>query len=213
MNNFVFDFDGVLGNTFAPLVKYLAKATFRSEESTKKRITNYMMSNHKENFIESFIKNWASIGFERFLDKGKFDLIFSQHLEEIKDLPGKKAILTNNYSSLCKKLLGPQSDMFDVILGDKEANTKVAGLHLLFNEYGFEKENTVFVTDTVGDVVEASEILSKNQIYGATWGYHSKKLLQTVLPESQLLDNLMVLKNLDEIEQIDQNLSSSHNVS
>lgn len=188
MKNLVFDFDGVIGNTFDISVQAIAKFTLLSPEAGKKILLRDGMKNHSDNFLSGLVKDIYFARFLKFIENKK-DLLFQERIAELENFSIQKAIITRSDSKVCKHILSEYQNLFEVILGRKEARTKTKGLEILINKYGFEKEKIIFITDTVGDILEISKTLKIEQIYGVTWGFHSRDLLKQYLPASQIIDN------------------------
>ena len=192
MKSIIFDFDGVLGNTLEPVSEFLAKISFQSKNRAKEEVLKLLMTNHKENFFQRHLKDLMANPLQNFLSKQP-NILFKDRLEEIRLIDTPKAILSNNYSFICKKLLGEYTDMFDLIVGDDISDTKIAGFELIFDNPKFDPENTIFITDSVGDVLEAKKILKKKNIYAVSWGFHTPEQLQEVLPKSHILSDFSKL--------------------
>ena len=192
MKSIIFDFDGVLGNTLEPVSEFIAKISFQPKDRAKQELLKMLMTNHKENFFQRQLKDLMATPLENFLLKQP-NILFTDRLEEIKNLGVSKAILSNNYSFICKKLLGEYANMFDVIVGDDISDTKVAGFELIFQNPKFDPEQTIFITDSVGDVLEAKKVLKKKNIYAVSWGFHSPQELSEVLPKSHILSDFSEL--------------------
>jgi len=192
MKNLVLDFDGVIGDTFEVLVEAVARFTGVKKDFARKIVLNAGMKNRSYNFLTNFL---GRIYFSRVLKmiQGREDLLFQKRIDEIGDIPNQKAILTRSDSRVCKYILGQNQDTFSIILGRNEASTKILGIQKLVEKYGFEKEKIVFVTDTVGDILELSKILELKQIYAVSWGFHSRDLLEKYLPSSQVIDSFYEL--------------------
>jgi phosphoglycolate phosphatase-like HAD superfamily hydrolase len=58
-------------------------------------------------------------------------------------------------------------------LTKENSTSKVEKFNLILRELNFEIENTYFVTDTIGDLLEAKEL--KIKTFCVTWGIHKKE--------------------------------------
>ncbi len=195
MKSVIFDFDGVLANTLDPIVDFLSRISFRSKDRVREEVLELLMVNDKENFFQRYIKDMLAKPLENFLIKQP-NLLFVDKLDQIEELPTAKAILSNNYSFICKKLLGNYVDMFEIIIGDDIADTKVEGFELIFLNPKFSREHTIFVTDSVGDVLEAQKVLPKKNIFAVDWGYHSRATLSKVVSKTHMLSDFSTLEKL-----------------
>ena len=189
MQVYVFDFDGVIADTFEVLTQFVHKYTFRSMEKSRLYILDQMMKNEQENFFERVVKNFLAGRFEKYLESLDNSLIFEDRLSEIQKLSGRKVILTNNYGSICKSILKDRQSIFDLIISDDIADTKVKGFELIINEFECKYEDMYFFTDTVGDILEAREVLDPFQVYAVSWGYHSKETINSSVYDQIVIDN------------------------
>jgi phosphoglycolate phosphatase-like HAD superfamily hydrolase len=195
VKSIIFDFDGVLGDTLEPVTEFLSQLTWQPKAKVRAGILKLLMSNRKENRLQRYFKDLLAPKLEKYL-LSQPSCLFEGRLNELKHVKIPMAILTNNYSTICKKLLGDYAKMFELIIGDGEADTKIKGFELIFKHPGFAKDSTVFVTDSVGDILEASTILKKRQIYGVSWGFHTVDTLAPHLLQNHILDDF---KNLNQL--------------
>lgn len=188
MANYIFDFDGVLANTLEHYVTFISQVTKWNHEKTLKFVMKRTFKNNKISLIESLVEKTWLPSFASHLAKQK-DILFLDRLEELKNIPGRKAVLTRNYSELCREVLGQYVTEFDVIMGTDICKTKTKGFKLLFDEFNFEKKETYFITDTVGDIVEAQKVLPINQIYAVSWGFNSRNDLEKIISSERIIDS------------------------
>ncbi len=193
MESLIFDFDGVIGNTFEPFAEYYARIGRVSLETARKRLILNGMNNHHETFVNKLILSVYYRGFRKFL-KTKGDLLFEDRLADILRLPNPKAILTRNVSVICKDLLGDKAKEFKYIFGRDSSHSKLLGLQKICTDPQFPMDKCMFFTDTVGDVEEISKILDTKQIYGVDWGFHGRELLEKVLPKERVLNSFLGLE-------------------
>lgn len=64
---------------------------------------------------------------------------------------------------------------FQWILGNDVHENKTAKIEMVFGKYAVSARDCVFVTDTVGDVLEAKKVEVGS--IGVTWGFHSHETL------------------------------------
>lgn len=72
-------------------------------------------------------------------------------------------------------------DCFDDILGFDTHKSKVEKFKLLLQKYSLEPYNIVFITDTLGDIIEAHEVGIRS--IGETCGLHGRETLERGNPE------------------------------
>lgn len=195
MRPLIFDFDGVLADTMTPWSEFLSRSLHISADSARRHLIRGGYRSSQDGFAYRLIKNYF-FNRLRMTYQLRQDLLFSDRLAEIKLLPNPKAILTRNDSHLCRDVLGPEINLFEHIIGRNDTKTKILGIHQLLADPVFAAEPCLFFTDTVGDVHELSQILDINQIYAVSWGYHSREILEKVLPADQILDDFNKLTDI-----------------
>jgi phosphoglycolate phosphatase-like HAD superfamily hydrolase len=193
MKNLVLDFDGVLGDTFEVSVDFLVKNFRISPESAKKRLIKSGMKNTKDRFIRRKITSWYYQKLLKYLEDKK-DLTFTDRLEELKKIKTEKAILTRSETSICELVLHNYLDQFEIIVGRNNSKSKVDGLNKISELEGFNLENIIFVTDSVGDFLELSEVLERDQIFLVSWGFHSREIIQKNIPDQKIIDSFLELE-------------------
>lgn len=65
---------------------------------------------------------------------------------------------------------------FDEILDRNTSRSKVEKLHMLLESHNATPTDTIFVTDTLGDIREAAEV--GVQCIGVSWGFHNRSVLE-----------------------------------
>lgn len=103
--------------------------------------------------------------------------IFAGMKELIEDVhkKGYKLIInTSSFEQTCHPLLGAAGidHFFDFVAARELSTSKVEKFKLIDERFGAAKEDTVFITDTVGDIKEA-EIAGIPTI-AVTWGAHNR---------------------------------------
>lgn len=185
----IFDFDGVIHDTLElcfninklifpkiTLKKYkdFLNGNFyenvKVTEKTSKKFLELQNDKFKELKIEREIKN------ELIKIKNKFDLfIISSNSEET----------LNNYFENNDIL-----HIFKEVLGMESHKSKLVKFRQLMEKYDLNKDNCIFVTDTLGDILEANKAGLKT--IAVDYGYHEKERLEQGNP-------LMILSDFKEI--------------
>ncbi len=195
---YVFDFDGVIANTHEIYIDFVSKAMFVSPEKARNIIHDHILKNERAGLVSKIIKSIYIKSLERFI-QSKQELLFRNHIETIYTIPGKKVILSRNYKRFMSDILGEDAQLFDAMYGYDEANTKVVGMDIIFHDFGVGKDECVFITDTVGDILEVSQRLDMKRIYAVDWGYNTVEELGAVIPKTQIISSLTELP----VEQFD----------
>ncbi len=74
------------------------------------------------------------------------------------------------------------TDEVAAVVGPEVAVAKDERIRLVMQEFGFSPEQTWYVTDTVGDIVEAKKAGVKT--VAVTWGYHDRERLAAATPDA-----------------------------
>jgi phosphoglycolate phosphatase-like HAD superfamily hydrolase len=186
----VFDFDGVLADTYEHYVNYLAKTFRRKQTWAEKQVLKSSLEHTSKNFLYQILSRIYFRNFSHYLAK-QTGLIFEDKILEIEKIPLPKAILSRSTRKICRNLLGEQADLFEEISGRNQAKNKIEGLRKICeNNPKFDRESLLFFTDTVADILEMQKILRDDQIFAVAWGrFNQRELLLKHLPEEQVLES------------------------
>jgi phosphoglycolate phosphatase len=108
---------------------------------------------------------------------------------EVKIVPGMKeviielekhytlVVISSTITSPIQEFLGGYdlASHFAQIMGNDVRTSKVEKVKMVFEKYGVEARNCVFIMDTLGDICEA-EKMGIGAI-GITWGFHTPETL------------------------------------
>lgn len=181
----IFDFDGVIHDTL--------ELTFNVKKAIHPDITldeykNYFNGNLYENPItrpepEGLYFSLQNLEFKELIIereikkellkmKEKFDLfIISSNME----------ITLNNYFENNNII-----HIFKKVLGVETSKSKVEKFKILQKHYHLTKENSIFVTDTLGDILEANKV-GFNTI-AVDFGFHERERLEKGKPMKIISD-------------------------
>lgn len=178
----IFDFDGVLADTLlichsiniethSDLTLEEYKSFFKGNISDARRHDGTQM-----NFRPDF--------FEHYAERTRELKVPEAMKEIIKKLSSNfvLAIVSSTTSPLIRDILGREgiAKYFSDILGFDVASSKIAKNKTLLAKYKVDPEEAVFVTDTIGDIIEARKCGIKS--IAVTWGFHSGKELEKENP-------------------------------
>ena len=187
ISGLIIDFDGVLCDSMPEMANFFNHKFGISQKSALSRIFRYSLSN-KHSWFSEKIKKSQSQNYLKFLQNQPRDLVIHSMLEVLAQIPLPKAILTTNYSILVRAILGDYSDNFIQIVGFDQVKSKTKGLEFLFAN-GFEKEKSLLITDSLGDILEFKKTVNSEQILASSWGFCPIPVIQTALPKNQILKN------------------------
>ena len=91
-------------------------------------------------------------------------------------------VVSSSVSSPIEEYLTKHSMMshFDKVFGVNIHKSKLAKIKMVFEEYGVEAKDCLFITDTLGDMREARA--AGVDAVGVTWGWHPRETLEKGSP-------------------------------
>jgi FMN phosphatase YigB (HAD superfamily) len=190
MKSLIFDFDGVLGDTFEVSAQFIAHNARISLPRAQKILVKDGLKNRKDSLFYRIVKSWYYKKLLKWFNQSS-NLLFEEKLIEIqKKWPDNpKAILTRSDGRICRALLGDYQNMFEFIIGRDRVHTKLDGLEIVTLSSRFKPENCIFFTDSVGDFREMSAVLKPEQIYAVSWGFQPRDLLSLHIQTEQIIDS------------------------
>ena len=182
MKNFIlFDFDGVIADTFTPAFEVQKmmcpkataddyRARFEGNINDTYKQGNYHTDEcfHDIDFFAEYIP--------RFKKQGK---VFVGMTEAIKQLSKNYSliIVSSTITSPIQDFLVKNNlaSYFFEVMGNDVHTSKVEKIKMIFSKYNTTTKNCVFVTDTLGDMLEAEK--TGVAAIGVTWGFHGEERL------------------------------------
>ena len=180
----LFDFDGVIVDSFDLAFETL-KPFFPMEGFDR----DYFRSMFDGNFYDSVAKAGA----------GDFDpqAFFKVYLPAFLKLPSidgiphvlktlseeyRLAIVSSTYSDPIREWLKTHEldQYFTDVFGADFEKSKEKKMEMIFDRYGIDKDDCVFVTDTIGDIKEANDI--EVSTIAVAYGYHDRTHLDKAHP-------------------------------
>ena len=175
----LFDFDGVLVDSFETNFKVTKKFASNS---------NFSENNYKKLFEGNIYKESFKNGMKR---SDKF-LLLNSYALEVLQLPAiegicnmlkelsckyKLIIISSGLSSYIKDWLLDRglNNYFVEVLGADIHESKVEKIKMVFEKYGTNNNNCLFITDTLGDLREAEMAGIKS--LAVTYGFHEEHTL------------------------------------
>jgi len=194
----IFDFDGVLVDT-------LIMCHEISKEVNKDLPLSAFRDLFNGNIFDSIESNpnveQHPQFFEHYEEQSR-ELTIPESLKDLVAKLSKKhtlAIVLATPSGLITKILEQtgMSQYFSDILGRDIHTSKVVKNKMLLEKYKINPGNTVFITDTAGDVYEARECEIPS--IAVTWGYQEEESLRKAKPEKIVSAPEDLLKAIEEI--------------
>ncbi len=200
MKYLIFDFDGVLGDTYNPRMEVLLEAGRTKEDILQHTEQYFSQSSHTRDLNlnqESILKlqDWVT-NFGTLLHEKGFDL-FDNFIEEIKRISDTKiAVVSSGSHIYIKPKLKETGMQFTHILTFEDHHSKEEKVEAICKDWGISVQDAYFFTDTISDVKELENIMDKSKIYGCAWGYQGKEKLSTVLDQDHILHNFSDIQNI-----------------
>jgi len=175
-NIIIFDFDGVIIDSFATVFGIWKKVRPQLTEAAYRRQFEGNINAHLD-------REQPATHFDFFAHYGPE--VPNQPLVEdidtiIKDLSQSYtlAIVSSTISPPIKQFLQRHGlqQYFAKILGNDVAKSKVQKFQMILGQYGLSPSQAILITDTIGDIREASEV--GIQAIAVTWGYHDEATLR-----------------------------------
>ncbi len=196
MKLILFDFDGVLVDTLG--ISYSIAKEVNKDLALEKYKTffegNIYNAINDTDFIgdENFFAKYQKLTRELKVPEILFDLV--------EDLSSSYllAIVSSSPAHLIKEILDRDgsSAYFADILGQETHTSKVKKIKMLLEKYKVGPEDAVYITDTVGDILEARECGVKS--IAVIWGFHDEETLRKANPAKIVSTPEDLLKSIQE---------------
>lgn len=198
MKAVIFDFDGVIHDTFE-LGHGLNKKIYGdfSEEDFKNLFDGNLYA-HKivspdkiEMFFRMAESEYAKL---RITDDVKDELLRLKKKYDIFIITSVSEKILHRYfaDSGCP-------DLFTEILGVETHKSKVEKFKILFKKYGLAKDDCVFVTDTLGDILEANHVGVIT--IAVDYGFHERERLEKGNPKRIVSHFKEIMPAVEEISK------------
>jgi len=185
----IFDFDGVIVNTFDMA---LGISTIINPGMTPEKYRSFFIGN----FYSHDLKDEAEIEgkkikyFDEYSQKLKSETTEEIIKEQIKNISQKYSltIVSSTISPVIKEYLIKEGldKYFSKIYGSDVHKSKVEKIKRLLMESNISPKDAIFVTDTSGDIKEGKECQVES--IAVTWGYLPKEELEKEKPFA-IIDN------------------------
>lgn len=181
MKAIIFDFDGVIENTFD--MCYQVNKEF-DPTITKQKFKEMSMGNYWQSFKEEItsetIKAYERIYREK-IEKFIIHPIIKETLEKLSK-KYKLFVISSGGEDNIKYYMQKNNVLkyFEKILGRDTHFSKVEKFKMLFDKYNLNSNHCIFITDTLGDIKEANQV--KVKTIAVSWGFHSVDILELGKP-------------------------------
>ena len=158
-----FDFDGVIVNTYENHYQtYVKKYQDLDRETHKKLFEGNILELRKILVVKDNSLDTTSL-LREYLIKQVLDSRVRSILKNLK----KKYLLfiiTSHSELVINEFLKKEKidDLFTKVLGRESAEKKEIKFQMVLDDYSLKKDEIIFVTDTLGDILEANKLGIKN---------------------------------------------------
>jgi FMN phosphatase YigB (HAD superfamily) len=194
MEYLIFDFDGVLGDTYESRIAVIQEMEgYSKEEAISSGDKYFTKSTHTRdlNLDEKTLKSMRdwNVRFGNLLHSKGFEL-FEGFIEELKKISNvKMAVVSSGSDVYIKSRLENCGVVFSPILSFEDHHSKEEKVEEICKDWKISIDEIYFFTDTISDVVELRNLLGKDKIFGCAWGYQGAEKLLTVLNRTNVLNN------------------------
>lgn len=187
--SFIFDFDGVIADTYDVYIEFLVKKMRLSRKYAKRKFeyTSTELTAEPSNWLWKLGSIWYYYRFYRYVAKQDHSLLFPNILDQISFFPGPKAILTLAEKRVCETVLKDKINMFEMVIGRNEASHKPDGFHMIMEHPEFNDTHPIFVTDTAADIRNMLEVLPKEQIFAVDWGFNDAEIMAEIIGPDNII--------------------------
>ncbi|MDA3855398.1 MAG: HAD-IA family hydrolase [Candidatus Woesearchaeota archaeon] len=177
MKTIIFDFDGVIHNTFD--LAYGLHKQFHPK-SSKEIYRSYFEGNLFEKIDKKFDQQahdkFRELEYEAFKEL-KLEREIRDELEKLSKNYDLYIISSNSIKNLNLYFENNNfTNIFKEILAAEAHKSKVEKFKMLFKKYNLDSNSCIFVTDTLGDVLEANNVGVKS--IAVDFGFHEKERLE-----------------------------------
>lgn len=197
MSYVVFDFDGVIGDTYK----------YEIEFAENDIITAKLMKSNNINSIDELMKRCcldynfsqsddkeADIRYQKFLEDKPIQL-FHEVIEILLKTNINISIVSGNNSQYIKKCLSDSMLKIQYILGINEGISKIDKINSICSNLGIDSiREVIYITDTVADYIELEGHV--NNIYVCSWGFQKIETIKLYIPKIHILTKFEDLLNL-----------------
>ncbi|MCD4705958.1 HAD hydrolase-like protein [bacterium] len=197
MKTIIFDFDGVIHDTFE--LAYNINIEVLGKNLTKEEYKDFFNGNI---FKRAEINKKNAEKFFKMQNKAfkylKLEENIKKTLEKLSEkytlfiISSNQEVALNTYFQNNKFV-----HIFKEILGAETHKSKVEKFKYLFKKYNLEVDKSVFITDTLGDILEGHKVSIKT--IAVDFGFHGRERLERGKP-------FKIVSNFDEMLKVIENM-------
>ena len=195
MKTLIFDFDGVIHNTFE-----FHRGKIKEFTGIALTVDEYKAV-HRKNFffnIPEEFKHISWVDYAKFIHNDlinlKVDLKIKEKINNFSKKHNLYIVSSNSAKTINDYLINNDFiNNFKEVLGFEILKSKTEKFKYIFKKYKTKAEEGLFVTDTLGDIVEANEVSLKT--VAVDFGFHCRETLSEGSP-------IEIVSSFDELSEI-----------
>lgn len=190
----IFDFDGVLADTYDVYHRFLMEKFRLSDKRAKHFLDKSAVSMRKERRLKWLVRRMESYYYRRFrkyIEK-KHDLYRAELPELMDKLTIPAGVVTRSTAKVCEEILDSQYQRFEFVYGRKMFHHKHEVMQAILKERALSPHEILFVTDTTADILDVQETLPISQMIVTSWGFSKVEDLKMHIPEEQILQSSLL---------------------
>lgn len=191
----IFDFDGVIGDTWETAI--LAHIKYGSQPNRETAITEMnryfnQKPHHTRNHSlspEQLQKEYAwTTGYGQVMSEIGFEL-FTDFVTEIEKLDTPyKAVVSSGSQNYVVPALKQTSINPTHILAFEDHHSKEDKIETICRDWKVSLDEVYYFTDSLADIFELENCLQKEKLIGVSWGFSGKENLLKKISPQQILD-------------------------
>lgn len=192
MKAIVFDFDGVLQDTFDLGYEIYKEINPNVSQNDYRNLFegNIFDKINNSDGVRSFFREKELEAFKKLKMKEEV----REELEYLRKVFELYIITSNSIKNLEIYFKNNElAGFFKDVLTEETHKLKTEKFKILFDRYGFDASSCVFVTDTLGDVIEANKV--GVSCIGCAFGFHDENVLSRGNP-SKIVSSFEELKDV-----------------
>lgn len=203
----IFDFDGVIGDTWEAGLEVQMKVgdltkKFANKEEAKEATLQYFSRkpNHAKDTLLTTEQLEARAEWAKKYGEEMAKInppLFDDFNKIVRDLPNIKTAIISAGSGLYIKNRIAETGLNPThVLTYEDHYSKEEKIERLCKDWGVSMQDVYYFTDSKADVYELENCMDRKKIIGCAWGYCGYDLLKELLPENQILKDFADINTL-----------------
>lgn len=203
----IFDFDGVIGDTWEAGLEVQMKVgdftkKFANKEEAKESTLQYFSRkpNHAKDTLLTSEQLQARVEWAKKYGEEMAKInppLFTEFNKAVKNIASIKTAIISAGSGLYIKNRIAETELNPThVLTYEDHHSKEEKIERLCKDWGVSMQDVYYFTDSKADVYELENCLDRKKIIGCAWGCCGYDLLKELLPENQILKDFADINKL-----------------